>query len=648
MSAALLPRRVAMIFSVCFCFSLSIPSPTALADGNIYSDAALISSAQFLKELKEVSLTMAVDPWFTKYVSEDDLRADVTKGLNHLGIDVRSGAPVSLLVTMEELPATIRATVYYSNSRLPVIEDDRTHLCYFEMAFFVRAAALRGDKFHLLIAGATRTGYVRTIEENNPMRALLFGDENKGHLTYWLDRIIPLALDDIASRTALDETPWPASSWTDKQKAAGNEAYTLFMNSQPQVEKSPIEGLDVVPDLQVSSDIKADECKEDPSWKKFWRAEFQQFGWVRSEDKPPVTLFHGFACLPGENNLPPYFRLSDEVTLVESNLVFELNGRLVRKPAVIFQTHRIKVATKNDLNAVFQGYIPRSILEFVTNLKLGDQPLPVVKPLAPAPSAPAIDTAAPALEMKFVRIEPGMFVMGSPENESGRNPSETQHAVKLTKPFFMASNDVTRAQFAAFVADTGYKTEAEKANDEDTWRHNKAFEQDDACPVVNVSWNDAVAFADWLSKRDHRIYRLPTEAEWEYACRAGTMTPFSTGDTISSDQANYDGTAVYGAGVKGVLRWKTTPVGSFPPNKWGLYDMHGNVWQWCADVFGDYPNNTVSDPTGLPPDPNASHALRGGSWGIDPSFLRSASRLKGLPGSRGGYNVGFRLVSASP
>src|SRR5690242_18684835 len=125
MSAALLPRRVAMIVSTCFCFSLSIPAPTALADGNTYSDAALISSAQFLKELKEVSLTMAVDPWFTKYVSEDDLRADVTKGLSHLGIDVLSGAPVSLLVTMEELPATIRATVYYSNSRLPVIEDDR-------------------------------------------------------------------------------------------------------------------------------------------------------------------------------------------------------------------------------------------------------------------------------------------------------------------------------------------------------------------------------------------------------------------------------------------------------------------------------------------------------------------------------------------
>jgi formylglycine-generating enzyme required for sulfatase activity len=429
-----------------------------------------------------------------------------------------------------------------------------------------------------------------------------------------------------------------ASGWTDRQKAAGNEAYTTFVKSQPQVEKRPIEGLDVMPDLQLSSEIKAEDCKEDPSWKKFWQAECQQFGWVRSEDHPSVTLYHGFACLPASTNqysFPDYYRLSDEVSLVESNLVFELNGRLVRKPAVIFNHHRIKLATKADLNAVFQGYIPRSMLEFTTNLRLGDQPLPVV-----ATANPLLKEVA--LGMKFVRIEPGTFTMGSPEAEEGHGKNETQHRVTLTKPYYMATNDVTRGQFAAFVDDTGYKTEAEKANEENTWRHNKVFEQEDTHPVVDVTWNDAVAFTEWLSRKDHKTYRLPTEAEWEYACRAETTTPFNTGATISSDLADIDG-----QGANGVNRQKTMPVGSFPANQWGLYDMHGNVWQWCSDVYGDYPPDAVSDPTGPAPTPGSVRAIRGGSYHYAPVICRSAYRYANPPEIR--YNdLGFRVALDSP
>jgi hypothetical protein len=140
---------------------------------------------------------------------------------------------------------------------------------------------------------------------------LFFGDDNQKHLTYRLDDVIPQALKDITATTEVDKTPWAASGWDDKQKAAGNEAYTTFINSQPKVEKRPIEGLDVMPDLQLNSEIKAEDCKEDPSWKKFWQAECQQFGWVRSEDPPSVTLTHGFDCLPARTNqyaFPDYFR----------------------------------------------------------------------------------------------------------------------------------------------------------------------------------------------------------------------------------------------------------------------------------------------------------------------------------------------------
>ncbi|HSU66369.1 MAG TPA: formylglycine-generating enzyme family protein, partial [Tepidisphaeraceae bacterium] len=494
-------------------------------------------------------------------------------------------------------------------------------------------------KFHLLNAAATRTGYVFTIEENNTVRAALFGDENKQHLTYRMDHIIPQALEDIAARTTEDNTPWAAGGWTDDQKAAGNKAYTLFIDSQSKVEKNPIEGLDVVPDLQLSSDIKAQGCKEDPMWKKFWQGQFQQFGWARSEEHPSVTLFHGFACQLAQTNqfsFPDYYRLSDEVDLVEANLAFELNGRLVRKPATIFQTHRMKIAVKADLEAMFQSYVPRSILEFTANLKQGDQPLP-----AQAGSAnPMLKDAA--LGMKFVRIEPGTFTMGSPDTEEGRGKNETPHRVTLTRPFYMATTDVTRGQFAAFVDEARYKTEAENASEVNTWKYNLDFEQEDTQPVVDVTWNDAVAFTEWLSRKEHKTFRLPTEAEWEYACRAGTTTPFNTGATIGSDAANFDGHEANGENRK-----KTTPVGSFPANQWGLYDMHGNVWQWCSDVYADYSPDAVSDPSGPAPTAESGRVLRGGSYRYAPAICRSAYRYSNPPAIR--YNdVGFRVVLDAP
>ena len=133
---------------------------------------------------------------------------------------------------------------------------------------------------------------------------------------------------------------------------------------------------------------------------------------------------------------------------------------------------------------------------------------------------------------------------------------------------------------------------------------------------------------------------LPTEAEWEYACRAGTTTPFHFGETISTDQANYDGDHIYGNGKKGVYRKKTTPVGSFPANAWGLHDMHGNVWQWCQDWYGDYPQKDVVDPQG--PEKGQRRVLRGGSWDDIPQNCRSAFRGRYGPGHRL-IDCGFRL-----
>jgi formylglycine-generating enzyme required for sulfatase activity len=161
------------------------------------------------------------------------------------------------------------------------------------------------------------------------------------------------------------------------------------------------------------------------------------------------------------------------------------------------------------------------------------------------------------------------------------------------------------------------------------------FKGEKKLPVDNVSWNDCQEFIKTMREKDKKPYRLPTEAEWEYACRAGATTPFYFGETISTDQANFNGNGIYGNGKKGVRRGKTTPVGSFPANVWGLHDMHGNVWQWCQDWYGEYPQQDVVDPKG----PKAGQAVqqRGGSWWDDPQSCRSAYR-----GGNGNNVPGFR------
>jgi formylglycine-generating enzyme required for sulfatase activity/tRNA A-37 threonylcarbamoyl transferase component Bud32 len=245
-----------------------------------------------------------------------------------------------------------------------------------------------------------------------------------------------------------------------------------------------------------------------------------------------------------------------------------------------------------------------------------------------------------SLGMKFAWIPPETFLMGSPKNEEGREPyqgaDEFQHKVTLTKGFFMGIQQVTRGQFATFVQKAGFKTQAEREGGAHIWTdkewkqdpaanwRNPGFEQTNDHPVTCVSWNDAVAFAEWLAKQDNKRIRLPSEAEWEYACRARTTTPFHFGETISTDQANFDGNYTYGKGTKGKFRQKTTPVGSFPANAWGLFDMHGNLWDWCQDWFGEHPRNDVVDPQG--PESGQYRVLRGGSWISDPENCRSACR----------------------
>ena len=230
-----------------------------------------------------------------------------------------------------------------------------------------------------------------------------------------------------------------------------------------------------------------------------------------------------------------------------------------------------------------------------------------------------------SIGMKFVWIPPGNFMMGSPKEEEKREPNETLHKVTLTKGFYMGVYAVTQEQWQAVMGNNPsyFKKEQEKK-----------------LPVDSVSWDDCHEFVKKLRGKDKKLYRLPTEAEWEYSCRAGAKTPFHFGETISTDQANYNGLGTYGNGKTGINRKKTVPVGSFPANAWGLHDMHGNVLQWCRDWFGDYPQKDVVDPQG--PENGIMRVLRGGSYDVIPQRCRSAFRVWSEPGLRSSI-CGFRV-----
>jgi formylglycine-generating enzyme required for sulfatase activity len=242
---------------------------------------------------------------------------------------------------------------------------------------------------------------------------------------------------------------------------------------------------------------------------------------------------------------------------------------------------------------------------------------------------------------QMVAVPPGRFLMGSPSTEErwhgydGRE--EPQHEVAIDYSFALGQHAVTFAEWDAALA-AGVKLN--KPEDRGWGR--------DRRPVINVSWDDAMAYLGWLNERlglagRPDAYRLPSEAEWEYACRAGTTTPFSTGGTITPKQANYDGNYTYGSGPKGTYHAKTQPVSSYPSNAFGLYDMHGNVWEWCADQWHETYQGAPADGSVWDGGDASRRVVRGGSWLNDPQDLRSASRNWGGTTDRGS-DVGFRVA----
>lgn len=242
----------------------------------------------------------------------------------------------------------------------------------------------------------------------------------------------------------------------------------------------------------------------------------------------------------------------------------------------------------------------------------------------------------------MIPIPAGTFLMGSPETEAQRDRGEVQHRVTLS-PYRISATEVTQLVYERIMGT------------------NPSHFKGEDLPVDQVTWFDAVNFCNLLSKSEglppaYRIsgrrvtpipgsagYRLPTEAEWEYAARAGTSTPFSTGAEITIEMANFNGLVPYGTSQKGLSRERTTAAASYPPNPWGLYDMHGNLWEWCWDFYAPLPGSFQKDPMG--PATGEFRVSRGGSWRSHGEFLRSAARHY-TPPEEGVVNIGFRVVQS--
>ncbi len=286
-------------------------------------------------------------------------------------------------------------------------------------------------------------------------------------------------------------------------------------------------------------------------------------------------------------------------------------------------TGRGKRITWNVLQDFPKGY--GGTVDWEIKAASEGRPKPVTTAAVPAPAAVSGGQVFTSRYVgRFVLIPAGSCTMGSPSGSSGRFDDETQHRVTISRAFYMQTTEVTQGQWQAVMGNNP--------------SHFSSCGND--CPIENVSWNDVQEFIGKLNSREGtNKFRLPTEAEWEYAARAGTETRFFWGNQDDCSRANYGNGG--SSECKGTNPGKTMKVGSFAPNPWGLYDMHGNVWEWVQDWYGSYSSGSVAGPAG--PSSGSGRVVRGGSWGGSARRCRSADRRSDSPGFRNFY-LGFRLA----
>ena len=359
------------------------PAPVvSVPGGKTFADAVPISASQFLQEVKEVSLSIVTAPTLAKNIPDAELKRYVTDLLNFYHISVRPTAPVALQVTVDELLSDFTRTDTYRDRFVPggtydSSEGFHAHTLTVSLEFFVRTAVWRNGGFHPVIVAPASMIYFNDVTEGRELRKQIIGDETRTDMRTAITEVLTSSLKELATGTTIDKTPWPVSSWSEKDKAMANAAFVKAMSVSSPPEKRPSEGLDSTPKLELKPELDEECGKADPSWSDFWNAEFVRQGWVKPEQG--VTLYHYVNCQWVQYlGMGGFYHLVDTIVLYEPNVVFELNGKFFRKRAEIFATHRMATTMGDRLPELQQGFIPRSIMEFFMNLTLGKRPVPVL------------------------------------------------------------------------------------------------------------------------------------------------------------------------------------------------------------------------------------------------------------------------------
>ena len=349
-----------------------------------------------------------------------------------------------------------------------------------------------------------------------------------------------------------------------------------------------------------------------------WHSVVDPHGRLRLHNRHDFVRYEVETALRRRIKLVPVL-IDNTPTPLEEHLPVELHP-LLRRQGVELDFRRHTEAALRRLVEVSRKVLATPVVQVIPA-----KPPAVVPAPSPQPKWSKFKVGNVVQRMRW--IEPGTFWMGSPEDEPERFDNETRHRVTLTRGYWLADTACTQALW------------------QEVMGSNPSYFKDDLQnPVEQVSWDDVIGL--FLPKLNERVpglnLQLPNEAQWEYACRAGSTTPFSFGKQITTSQANYDGNCPYNGGESGQYRRKTVPVKALPANPWGLHQMHGNVWEWCADVFGDYPPGDAQDPV-FSQDKSTLRVLRGGGWIDLGRFCRSAARFADTPDGRY-VNFGFRLA----
>jgi hypothetical protein len=375
--------------TVHFIFCLVLLGVSPVYAQNRYSQAAEIDDSEFLDTVKEVSLDLQSDDSLAQYISSAAQRSEIVSALAGYGIAVRPNAPVTLAVTVTDH----RPVIEYRNVKTNVVQETVVvHGIYISLRFFVKAAALRNGKLHLVWAAPETSFSGRSLAEDNATRKLLFGDptlqDNQKMFVSVLGDCLkaltpaappePTSLEGIRAAAARQQAPppvaapWAVNSWTEKAKAAVDAEFARIMSPGIPVDKTPLEGLTGAPEIVLDSHFDHDDCKSDAAWRSRWTGVFQRLHWTDPQQPPTLSLKHFFSCVYAYGAPPRYFALSDSIFLTEANLVFPLNGKLVRKWVSLVTAHHEQFALEDDLASRLDDFVSRNTQDFLTSLVLGN------------------------------------------------------------------------------------------------------------------------------------------------------------------------------------------------------------------------------------------------------------------------------------